>query len=339
MLAMDWAEDKSPPELQQFDFVFLIALRDVDSNVPLEHVVLNQHGRFQAQKVPLIHINQILDGSTNCKVLLLFDGYDEYLKGTNLDIDNAITNTCGDCFLIVTTRPGDYMDKNDREQMDGEIQIKGLSGESIREYANIYLESEEKCVHLIERAHKAGIYELLRIPIFLLMVCVLYYTTEEIPSSRTKIIWKLILMCIDRSALKHLGRKSSEISNLDEMLYLLGNYLGRLSKGTPNSYSSKRYIYLSKLKVLCLQITKLKCQLLNCITLLFKKQIPHSKFQEDVEKVGSAILKFGLLHGVPGDNEVNLVEQSDWLTYPHKLFQDAFGGLFLSMQSYVSYVL
>ena len=29
MLAIDWAENKGPPELQQFHFVFFISLRDV----------------------------------------------------------------------------------------------------------------------------------------------------------------------------------------------------------------------------------------------------------------------------------------------------------------------
>ena len=121
------------------------------------------------------------------------DGYDEYQKGTNRDIDNAITNTCGDCFIIVTSRPGDFLNKDDRDQMDGEIQIKGFNEENIREYANIYLENEEKCKDLLEQARCAGIFELLRIPIILLMVCVLYYTTEELPENKTKIIWKLVL--------------------------------------------------------------------------------------------------------------------------------------------------
>ena len=40
MLDTDWAEDKAPPELQQFDFVFLITLRDVDSNIPIEQLVI-----------------------------------------------------------------------------------------------------------------------------------------------------------------------------------------------------------------------------------------------------------------------------------------------------------
>ena len=54
--------------------------------------------------------------------------------------------------------------------------------------------------------------------------------------------------------------------------------------------------------------------------------------------MGSIILKFGLLHEVPGDSEVHLTEESKWPTYPHKLFQDALGGFFLSLQSHVSVV-
>ena len=133
MLAIDWAEDKGPPELQQFDFVFFISLRDVDDNIPLEEVVIKQHGRFKVRKVPKEHVKAVLDGSSNNQVLLLFDGYDEYKKGTNSDIDKAITDTIGDCFLIITSRPGDYMDKTDQDQMDGEIKIKGLNPKQIKE--------------------------------------------------------------------------------------------------------------------------------------------------------------------------------------------------------------
>ena len=222
MLALDWAEDKAPPELQRFDFVFLIALRNIDSDIPLEEVVVKHHGRFKARKVPKEHIKYILDGSTKSKVLLLLDGYDEYTKGTNLEIDEAITNKLGDCFIIVTSRPGNYMDKDDRERMDGEILIKGLSEESIREYTTKYLGSREKCEDLLNKSKESGIDELLRIPIILLMVCVLYCVTENLPSSKTQIVWQIIKMCMDRSTLKQLGKISSEIAELQEMLYILG---------------------------------------------------------------------------------------------------------------------
>ena len=51
--------------------------------IPLENVVQQQHARFQAKKVPIYHISEILVGSTYFKALLLLDRYDEYQKGTN----------------------------------------------------------------------------------------------------------------------------------------------------------------------------------------------------------------------------------------------------------------
>ena len=126
MLAMDWTEDKAPPQLQQFDFVFLITLRDVDSDISIEQLVIKQHKRLKAKKIAAEKVKSILEGTVRSKVLVMFDGYDEYKKGTNTDIDAAISDTIGDCFILVTSRPGDYMDKDDRNQMDGEIQILGL---------------------------------------------------------------------------------------------------------------------------------------------------------------------------------------------------------------------
>ena len=134
MLAIDWADDNdaaatsmSPSEggLGRFDFVFLIELRTVDSDLSIEELIIRQHPRFKAMGVKPEEIRTILLES---QVLLLLDGYDEYKKGTNVAIDNAIDNTIGNCFLVVTCRPGDYMDSDVRARMDGEIQITGLSG-------------------------------------------------------------------------------------------------------------------------------------------------------------------------------------------------------------------
>ena len=222
MLAMDWAEDKAPPELQQFDFVFLITLRDVDSDIPIEQLVIKQHKRIKARRVSAEKIKSILEGTEKCKVLLLIDGYDEYKKGTNTEIDDAISDTIGDCFIIITSRPGDYMSKDDQDQMDGEVQIVGLSEGSIKECASKYLQNEDRASDLLEQTKEAEINELLRIPIVLLMVCILYHEHQSLPSSKTDIVWKVIVMCIDRSTMKHLGKKSSEIADLDKMLDTLG---------------------------------------------------------------------------------------------------------------------
>ena len=245
MLAMDWAEDDTLAEptvkkaksdrstecgLNAFDFVFLIQLSKVDSNIPLEEVIIKQHSRLKSKNVPRDQISTILQKK---KVLLLFDGYDEYKKGTNSAIDDAITNTIGNCFVIITSRPGDYMDKVDVDQMDGVIQITGLSKENIEKCATGYLQSllaldsdkkkvDNACMNLIEQARKVGIDELLRIPIILLMVCVLYSNEQSLPDTKTNIVWAIIKMCMDRSTLRLFGKKSGDIENIGEMLVILG---------------------------------------------------------------------------------------------------------------------
>ena len=77
---------------------------------------------------------------------------------------------------------------------DAEIQITGLSGQSIEEYADNYLDSREKSQALVAKAKETGIYELLRIPIILLMLCVLYLETESLPRTKTDIVWDNIQM-------------------------------------------------------------------------------------------------------------------------------------------------
>ena len=51
-----------------------------------------------------------------------------------------------------------------------------------------------------------------------------------------------------------------------------------------------------------------------------------SIFQIEVEKICREILTLGLLHGTLYDDEATLEEQPEWLTYPHKMFQDFLSG-------------
>ena len=127
MLAMDWADGKSD-ELQQFDSLFFISLKNVSQNIPLDEVILQQHNRMRTMGVQKEQIKSFIYEKRS---LILLDGYDEYKKGTNADIDNAITHSMGNCFILVTSRPGDYMKKSDRDQMDGEVQITGFSRDAI----------------------------------------------------------------------------------------------------------------------------------------------------------------------------------------------------------------
>ena len=151
------------------------------------------------------------------RALILFDGYDEYRKGTNTDIDNAITDSLGSCFILVTSRPGDYMKKSDRDQMDGEIQITGFSDEAIEECATKYLGNKKRSDDFLDKCEESGVDDLLYMPIVLLMLCVLYYANETLPKRKTDIVLGIIRMYINRAK-----KRFPQIEDFEEILFKLG---------------------------------------------------------------------------------------------------------------------
>ena len=150
---------------------------------------------------------------------MILDGYDEYIKGTNECVEDIIENGIGDCFVIVTSRPGNFISEKTLSKFGGKLTIKGFSEYNIRKSV---LEGIKLSEEMLEAARETGLYDLLHIPVILLMVCVLFRQTRSLPKSLTKVMERIIDLCIDRSAMKHLGKRRSEIEGLDEMLFKLG---------------------------------------------------------------------------------------------------------------------
>ena len=188
----------------------------------MTEIIRKQHGGLK--QVTDAYIQSILEGETNHRVLLMLDGYDEYKPGTNDDVDSAIESTIGNCFLILTSRPGDYLSKSIRDQMDGEIVIEGFSKENIRECSKKYLDSREKSEEMLEQAKATGLYALLHIPIILVMAVVVFVEKKSLPKTKTEIYKTIFQLVIDRTTLKTFGRKSAAISKLEDLLYMLGEF-------------------------------------------------------------------------------------------------------------------
>ena len=232
-LALEWAGnddlDQHPQEQtnilrEHFDFMFIVPLKNIDSNIPLEKVIIQQHD-LEDKDITEDEIKTILDSS---KCLLVFDGYDEYKKDTNSDIDATISGKRENSFVLITSRP-DYMDKKDRKNLDGEIQIVGLSDESITECIDRYFDNEDESRpvstnqdpmnsrDLIRKAKKQGIFSLFKIPILLLMLSVLHIETGLLPERRTDIIREIVLLYIKRAE-----EKNIEFEDPDVLLRHLG---------------------------------------------------------------------------------------------------------------------
>ena len=211
-----------------FDFVFLIPLRNVDENCSLAELVVDEH---DLEKEDVEIVKAILTGKTNHKVLLLLDGYDEYTPGTNADLDHFIEETIGKCLLILSSRPKEEKDftKKFRGKMAGELEIQGFSEENIKKCCSQYLGSEEEAERLLNQAKtNTALYELLKVPIILLMTSALYNEDDKksLPERKTKLYQDIYQFVMDRSTLKshNFGCYSAEVPNLQEMLQTLGRF-------------------------------------------------------------------------------------------------------------------
>ncbi len=220
MVALDWAEDRSP-ELNHFSFVFLILLRHVNDDKSLESIILKQHGRLKTMRVTLSEMNQICNGNQEGNILYIFDGLDEYTVGTNSAIDEILLNGKDNAFIISSSRPGDFL-KPFREQSDSEVTITGFSEENMKKCAALYIGDDAECADFFSQAREVKLYELLHIPIILLMACTVFIQKNCLPKSITQLFGQIVDMSISRTTLKTMGMKADEISNLEEMKEMLG---------------------------------------------------------------------------------------------------------------------
>ncbi len=217
MLALDWAED-CIPELKQFSFVFLILLRYVNNNECLESILIEQHGQLDAT---LAEMRNICQGKQEGTILYLFDGFDEYTFGTNSDIDKILSHGKHNSFVIISSRPGDFLQLI-RRQSDEEVLIKGFSRENIVKCATMYLGSLRKSTDFLAQSVKSNLANLLHIPIILLMACAVFLQNESLPKRVTQLFEEIVEMVISRTTLKTIGKGAKDMANLDNLKVALG---------------------------------------------------------------------------------------------------------------------
>ena len=222
----------------------------MDKNCSLTELVANEHD-LEKKDIPLL--KNLLKGKTKHKVLLLLDGYDEYTPGTNTELDRAIEKSIGKCLLILTSRPKDGTDftRQIRDKMDGEVVIQGFSEENILKCCSLYLGSVSDAEQFFKEAKKkADLYELLQVPIILLMTSALYNEDKKksLPKSRTKLYENLYEFIMDRSTLKsnNFGCCSSKVPNLQDMLQTLGKFAWEALQ------NNIRQLLINKVKMLVL---------------------------------------------------------------------------------------
>ncbi len=109
--------------------------------------------------------------------------------------------------------------------MDAEAEIKGFSEENVPVYISKFFGSKGEAEDLLEEALNNDLiqstdYRILKIPLLLNMICVLYSTNEELPSTKTEVYEAIVERCMNREALRQKGQKAMD--SADQALVRLG---------------------------------------------------------------------------------------------------------------------
>ncbi len=230
MLALDWAEstEQHHEHAQNFAFVFLILLKQVSDNKPLAEIILEQHEQLEDQDVTSNEIKSILHGKGGGPVLLLIDGYDEYKKGTNTELDRILKNGLDNCLVALTSRPGPFLNPFISD-FDKHVKFTGLSRKNIAKYVKMFFNEEESTVaNFLEQANDIEINPLLKVPVILCMACILFNESGQLPRNRTDMCKEIVRICISRSVLKTMGKTYDELVGFVDLDKLLGK-LGQLA--------------------------------------------------------------------------------------------------------------
>ena len=148
-------------------------------------------------------------------------GYNEYLRGTNKDIDKAIESKLSN--LILTSRPGlDFVGNDVRSRIDGEVVIKGFSVKSIIQCTVQYLQDDDLVNKFLYQASDSTAIALLHIPILLLMLCAVFQEKKSLPNSKTELYSDIFEVIMDRTTLKKLDSTSAELERVKDFICNFG---------------------------------------------------------------------------------------------------------------------
>ena len=228
-LAMDWAEldenrltDEQRAILKKFELAVIIDLKKVSKYQNLRDIISASHifaDEDTAMKDGLLsYITHNQD-----KVLLVFDGYDEYRFGSNSEIFEIFKgNKLRNCCVLITTR----ISKADelKEFKDVHAEITGFSGEDSYSFMVRMLGDETQASALQDHLCERNLYDLARVPLLLLFFCTLWKkgSAQSFPDSKTTLYIEIVQYVLNHNATKCSPANFRKVEDFKEILAEIG---------------------------------------------------------------------------------------------------------------------
>ena len=229
-LAVDWAElddttteDKQIKDiLQKFELLVVVNLKEVSKCQGLKDVI-SRSSIFAREEKYLT--DSLLNYITNNqdKVLLVFDGYDEYRCGSNSEIYEIFSGKeLRNCCVLITTRisKGDEL----RAFKDLHAEITGFGEEDRQTFMSRMLGCEAAAEELSRHLYRQNLEELAKVPLLLLFFCTLWKKgkSKSFPKSKTKLYLAIVQYILDHNQKKDHRTRFGKVHDFKEVLAEIG---------------------------------------------------------------------------------------------------------------------
>ena len=236
-LLVDWVEvnkktgDEQAAVLKNFELVVAVNLKEVSKCQSLKEVIRLSNVFAKEDKYMTEGLVDYISNNQE-KVLLIFDGYDEYRIGCNSEIYEMFHgNSLRSCCVLITTRISKADELRGGEDLHAEI--TGFS-EVDREYFMRRFLSSEEVSELEDYLYEMDLDQLAKVPLLLLFFCILWRKgqSKSFPKSKTKLYVDIVQFILNHS----------------------------YSKKTDNEEKRKQYVELNFFKEILSEIGKVALQ-------------------------------------------------------------------------------
>ena len=209
--------------LERFELVLAINLKEVSKYSSFRDVVCRSNifpeedTAMAEQLISYITYNQE-------KVLLVFDGYDEYRCGIDSEIYEIFMGMkLRNCCVLITTR----ISKADDllcEFKAVHAEITGFSEEERGAFMCEMLGSETEADQLERHLGEEGLFELARVPLLLLFFCTLWKKgkVNSFPETKTKLYYAIVQYVLDHNQGKSSPAHFHKIGKYEDILVEIG---------------------------------------------------------------------------------------------------------------------
>ena len=226
-LLVDWVDvnnetgDEQAAILKNFELVVAINLKEVSKCQSLEDVIRLSKVFAKEDKYMTEGLADYITNNQE-KVLLIFDGYDEYRSGRDSEIYEIFSgNSLRSCCVLITTRISKADELQGGEDLQAEI--TGFSEVDRKDFMHRFLSIDEASdleIFLFNR----NLEELAKVPLLLLFFCILWRRRKLklFPETKTSLYKEIVQFILNHSYSKQTPPLYVQLTSLEKILSEIG---------------------------------------------------------------------------------------------------------------------